>query len=191
MRYKHELVLHVHVSCCVCWQETPSLYIAVNCTVVAATSSSSQLRCITVPGVGHSLFWGVTFGTQAASFRVGPTSYGRPVVSSFTGDGAVSAATSGSQVRPSSKSAGQRWTSDGVFFFRSQAPFARARFAFCLSPPPPASFFQPVAIFGANFGPLGTAVTAKYTTNRVVTSVVLPSSSLSASYVGNGASSLP
>lgn len=52
----------------------------------------------------------------------------------------------------------------------------------CVQP----SILQVVAIFGANFGPLGTPVTATYTTNKVVTSAVVPSAALLASFAPNG-----
>jgi hypothetical protein len=38
---------------------------------------------------------------------------------------------------------------------------------------------QTVTIFGSNFGPLGTAVTAKYTTNKAISSVVSPAGAAS------------
>jgi hypothetical protein len=46
--------------------------------------------------------------------------------------------------------------------------------------------WQVVAIFGTNYGPIGTVVTAKYTTNRALTSVVSASAALNASYVSSG-----
>jgi hypothetical protein len=86
------------LSVCVIVQAFPNQYVASNCTVVSAASSASQIRCITEPGVGPDLFWGLTLASQVAPSRVGPTAYGRPVVSAFSGHGAVGAETLGSQV---------------------------------------------------------------------------------------------
>jgi hypothetical protein len=106
-----------------------SLYSATGCTISSAALSSSQLQCVTAPGIGPGLFWTVTIGGQTASTTVGPTSYSPPIITSFAGAGSLNAVTAGNQV---------------------------------------------VTIFGSNFGPMGTAVTAVYTTNKAITSVVSP-----------------
>ena len=79
-------------------QGNPNSYTATNCTVVAAAHAGSQLRCVTAPGIGPGLLWGLTMGTQAAPARVGPTAYGRPVISTFAGVGSVGGLTAGNQV---------------------------------------------------------------------------------------------
>ncbi|MFY7873630.1 MAG: IPT/TIG domain-containing protein, partial [Limnohabitans sp.] len=106
-----------------------SLYSATGCTISSAALSSSQLQCVTAPGIGPGLYWTVTIGGQTASTTVGPTSYSPPIITSFAGAGSLNAVTAGNQV---------------------------------------------VTIFGSNFGPMGTAVTAVYTTNKAITSVVSP-----------------
>jgi hypothetical protein len=116
-------------------------YAATNCTVFLASASSSTIRCITAPGVGPDLFWGLVIGTQSAPSRVGPTAYGRPVVAFYTGAGSANAVTTGNQL---------------------------------------------VQIYGSNFGPIGTPVTAKYTTNRAVSSLATPAAAVAAAYVPDG-----
>ena len=81
-----------------CGQGDLEAYTATNCTVVLATAPLSQIRCITAPGIGAGLYWRVTVGSQVAPSVVGPTAYGRPVVSSFAGVGSADAATTGNQV---------------------------------------------------------------------------------------------
>jgi hypothetical protein len=50
---------------------------------------------------------------------------------------------------------------------------------------------QTVTIFGSNFGPLGTAVTATYTTNKVLTTPLVPLSDLIDTVVSNDTISFP
>ena len=80
-------------------QGNTSLYEASNCKVVSASQSLSQLQCITGVGVGSSLYWTLSIAGQVASATAGPTSYGRPVLSAFSGTGADGGVTTGQQVR--------------------------------------------------------------------------------------------
>ena len=82
-------------------QTSPALYTATGCTVVAASvGSMSQIACITGSGIGANLVWSLEIGSQNASTPSGAvtSSYGRPVISSFSGDGSLNAVTLGNQV---------------------------------------------------------------------------------------------
>jgi len=70
----------------------------VNCQVTRDADTSSEMTCLTAPGVGKDLEWSVTIGTQLASF-VTPllSSYSAPQVFTFTGAGADKADTLGDQ----------------------------------------------------------------------------------------------
>ena len=74
-------------------------YVASNCSVWSTSTTVSQLKCELVPGIGTDLYWTLTIGRQRANSTWGPTSYGRPIISSFAGLGAVDASTEGFQVR--------------------------------------------------------------------------------------------
>jgi hypothetical protein len=63
----------------------PTKYAAGRCVVSAARFEGSTLSCVTVEGTGGELVWTITVGNQTAAQRVGPTSYGWPVIATFQG----------------------------------------------------------------------------------------------------------
>lgn len=68
-------------------------YQAVSCIV---TADHIQITCRTAPGVGRSLRWKVLIGNQWSALA-GDTSYAPPVISYFSGPGAINALTAGGQ----------------------------------------------------------------------------------------------
>lgn len=87
---------------------SPWKYTAARCTVIATRLEGSTLSCVTVEGTGGDLLWTVTVGNQTAAQRVGPTSYGWPVIATFEGASAGGA----TEVREECR----------AFVFRSRAP---------------------------------------------------------------------
>ncbi len=82
-------------------QTSPRQYRATGCTVVVASVGSvAQMSCVTDAGIGANLVWSLEVGNQSASMPNGAvtSSYGRPIVSSFSGPGSVNALTAGNQV---------------------------------------------------------------------------------------------
>jgi cysteine-rich repeat protein len=72
---------------------TGTEYQATSCIV---TADHIQVTCRTAPGVGRSLRWRVLIGNQWSTLA-GNTSYAPPVISYFSGPGAISALTVGGQ----------------------------------------------------------------------------------------------
>lgn len=94
-------VCHEVLLCCVFVQSSPNAYSASGCTVVSASLGSvSQMSCVTGVGVGSGLAWSLVLGGQTASLPNGAvtSSYGRPIISSFSGVGSSNALTVGNQV---------------------------------------------------------------------------------------------
>ena len=62
------------------------------CSVI---ESHTKINCTTVPGTGADLKWTVVISDQKST--VPSTAYGPPVITSFTGNGAINASTEGGQ----------------------------------------------------------------------------------------------
>lgn len=71
-------------------------YTATDCVVSYTDASLSTVSCVTAPGIGTDLVWQLSIAGLASNIA-GNTSYGRPVVSSFAGDGFAQASTEGNQ----------------------------------------------------------------------------------------------
>ena len=76
-------------------QSNLTRYQATSCTVSVA---GVQITCATAPGVGANLYWSLTLATQSTSTPIGPSAYGRPVISTFAGAGSTGGLTTGAQV---------------------------------------------------------------------------------------------
>ena len=72
-------------------------YTAASCVVTAASPTMSQATCLTAPGIGKGLQWRICVSAQCSALA-GNTSYGRPIVSYFTGVGSGLANTEGNEV---------------------------------------------------------------------------------------------
>jgi hypothetical protein len=156
-------------------QSNLSTYAAVSCTVTSASLASSQLSCVTGQGIGGSLYWTLRIGNQTATGTAGPTSYGRPVVSAFSGAGALSAMTNGSQVMQSLYSR--------VCSCSSHCSVTCCALTFGLHVRVLGMSVQSVTIIGDNFGAVGTNVTAVYTTSLALSSVATADPALASTFV--------
>ena len=139
-----------------------------------ATQSSSQMKCETAAGVGPNLYWTLSIGSQASNTSAGPTSYGKPVISLFSGDGAANASTSGNQVCwccPYGVVRHPPRVTLGIGCCRGCRCCACCQGwvdrALC------ARRVQSVVVYGLNFGPLGTPVVANYSTHKLLSSIAV------------------
>ena len=168
--------------------------------MTSALLSSSQLSCVTAAGVGANLVWSMVIGSQTASTPNGAvlSSYGRPVVSSFSGVGSSNAATVGNQVRRPCRDCMLRWSVYFAIDVTSRTMLVRCYDCDCISwllivlLVFVCCVCQVVTIIGLNFGPLGTPVNALYTTSDLLRSIVNASSAIVSARSGsNGMSCAP
>jgi len=78
-----------------------AVYSAVECVVSSATSAAgalSEITCLTAPGTGTGHGWTAVVGGQTSNTLNKGTGYSPPIVSFFTGVGAMDADTQGSQL---------------------------------------------------------------------------------------------